>query len=294
MITYTKDASIAVSGKASTGNSKIYINDNQVTVTNKAFSQTVTLQEGLNLITVKMVPNPSGKSNSKLLKVVRTSIAPYLAVQAPLNGQVVNGTSITVSGVVGSTNPVKVTVNGVQATVSGGNFSSSPVNLVERNNSLTVIATDSNNLTTKVTLNVIRDTTNPVLANITPVDGANLNTNPVTVSGTVTDASPVSVIVNGIAASVTGGQFTVSVPVTEGANVLNIQAIDSAGNATSLPRNVLIDTMPPAAFTPTADPANWSNNNKPTICFSTTDNGSGIARLPRQFRMGSMQFKLKR
>ena len=223
-----------------------------------------------------MVPNPSGKSNTKLLKVIRTNTAPYLTVLDPLNGQVVNTTSITVSGAVGSTNPVKVTVNGVQATVSGGNFSSSQVSLAEGNNPLTVIATDSNNLITKVTLTVIRDTTKPVLSNIKPVDGANLNTNPVTVSGTITDASPVSVLVNGIAATVAVGQFTVSVPVTEGANVLNIQATDSAGNVTSITRNIYIDTNPPAAFTPVANPVSWSNNNKPTITFSTTDSESGI------------------
>jgi len=189
---------------------------------------------------------------------------------------VVKDAQVAVSGEVSSLTTVKVTVNGKAATVSSGSFYSSPVTLAEGANKLTVIATDQNGRTSTTTLTVQRDGTAPVLSAIIPAEGAYLNTLTVTVSGKVSDASPVAVLVNGQAATLTGSQFSATVAVQEGANVLKIAAGDSAGNTANVTRNVSIDTGAPDAFTPTASASSWTNNNKPTITFSTTDSESGI------------------
>jgi hypothetical protein len=64
-----------------------------------------------------------------------------------------------------------------------------------------------------------------------PADGATITTSPVTVSGTVTGEEPISVIVNGVAASVAAGTFSASVPLTSGPNTIVAVATD-AGSRT--------------------------------------------------------------
>ena len=281
-ITYTTAASITVSGKTSILTGKVFINGAEVKLNNFSFSQAVALQEGLNLITVKVSLLGSNIYNLKQFKVVRNSSVPTLKVLSPADGQVVNASQITVSGVASSLTPVTVSVNGKAATVDSGSFTSSPVSLAEGSNKLTVIARDQNGLTSQAVLSIRRDSAKPALSGITPAEGAYLNALTVKVSGTVSDASPVAVLVNGVAATVSVSdsdsdqQFSATVTVSEGANTLNIQATDSAGNSATATRNVLVDTGAPAAFIPAANISGWSNNNKPTITFSATDSGSGI------------------
>ena len=279
-ITYTTASSITVSGKTSILTGKVFINGSEVKLSNFSFSQGVALQEGLNLITVKVSLLGSNIYNLKQFKVVRNSSVPTLKVLSPADGQVVNVSPITVSGVASSLTPVAVSVNGKAATVDSGSFTSSPVSLAEGSNKLTVIAKDQNGLTSQAVLTIRRDSAKPVLSGITPAEGAYLNALAVKVSGTISDGSPVSVLVNEVAAtvsdSVSDKQFSATVTVSEGANILNIQATDSAGNSATVARNVLVDTGAPAAFTPAANISGWSHNSKPTITFNTTDSGSGI------------------
>jgi RHS repeat-associated protein len=282
-ILYTSEARITISGQVIIPSSRITINGTAVPVQNNKFSTSYPLQEGLNLLTIKLVPSAgSTQVNTLQRKVVRTAAAPYLKVRYPADGQVVKDKQLIVSGEAGSLGPVKVTVNGKAATVSGGGFYSSPITLVEGSNKLTVIATGQNGRTTQAVLTVRCDNAAPALSGIIPAEGAYLNSLTISVSGTINDASPVSVLVNGVAATVSTTdqpsvqKFSVSIAVHEGANALEIIATDSAGNATPVTRNVFIDTHPPQAFTPTANPGGWTNNNKPVITFGTSDGESGV------------------
>ncbi len=280
-ITYTTASSITVSGKTSILTGKVFINGAEVKLlSNFSFSQGVALQEGLNLITVKVSLLGSSIYNIKQFKVVRNSSVPSLKVLSPADGQVVNASQITVSGTASSLTPVAVSVNGKAATVDSGSFTSSPVSLSEGSNTLTVIAKDQNGLTSQAVLTIRRDSAKPVLSGITPAEGAYLNALTVKVTGTISDASPVAVLVNGVAATVSDSdsdkQFSATVRVSEGENTLNIQATDSAGNSATTVRNVFVDTGAPASFTPAANISGWSHNNKPTVTFSTADSGSGI------------------
>ena len=280
-ITYTREAQITVSGAVIIPTSRITINGVAVTVQNNRFSTVYPLKEGLNLLTIKLVPSAgSTQVNTLFRKVVRASGAPYLKVLNPADGEVTSAAQISVSGEVSSLLPVTVTVNGKAATLKSGSFTSSPVSLAEGSNKLTVIAKDQNGLTSQAVLTIRRDSAKPVLSGITPAEGAYLNALTVKVSGTISDASPVSVLVNGVAATVSVSdsdkQFSTTVTVSEGANILKIQATDSAGNSATATRNVFVDTGAPADFTPVANISGWSNNSKPTITFNTTDSGSGI------------------
>jgi hypothetical protein len=63
---------------------------------------------------------------------------------------------------------------------------------------------------------------------------------------------------------------------TEGIHNVTVRAFDEAGNNIDGYVDVYIDLTPPANFTPTADPAGWTNNDQPQITFSTTDALSSI------------------
>jgi len=201
---------------------------------------------------------------------------PYLNVRTPVDGQITKDSVITVSGEVSTQVPVQVTVNGQPATVSAGTFTLNGVALTEGDNPLTVIATEINGGTSQTTLTVKRDSTPPGLSNISPADGTYFNTAHITVSGQVSDMTPVTVTVNGTEASVANGWFSIDIPINEGQNFLNIVARDAAGNLSSSISSVFGDTQPPAAFTPAANPAGWTQNNRPTITFGTTDAESGL------------------
>jgi hypothetical protein len=76
------------------------------------------------------------------------------------------------------------------------------------------------------------DTTPPVVNITSPTDQAVfLNQTPITVVGTIND-NTAAVTVNGVAASVTNGQFSAAgIPLAEGANTITASAADQAGNA---------------------------------------------------------------
>ncbi len=284
--TYTQAAGITVTGQVQGAAGKIFINESETPLINKSFQRTVTLAEGLNLITVKVFPSGGGKfARVKTVKVIRTSTAPDLKLLYPLSGQAVNTSPITVSGQVGSLTPVTVTVNGIKATVNNGCFAAT-VTLKEGGNKLTVKAVDQNGLTSVVEAEVKLDRTPPLLTEVQPPEGAYLNHSAVMVSGKVRDASPVTILVNGIAAAVSSpagapvepAPWTAALSLTEGVHAVKIEARDSAGNTVLISRNIGVDVLPPAEFTPVADPAGWTNNNRPVIRFGTTDSGSGISR----------------
>lgn len=69
-------------------------------------------------------------------------------------------------------------------------------------------------------------------------------TRTVTVLGTIDDASA-SVTINGTSATISGGNFSASVTLSEGNNTITATATDPAGNAATASVAVNLDTVPP-------------------------------------------------
>jgi len=89
------------------------------------------------------------------------------------------------------------------------------------------------------------DTVPPQLIVSTPQDNAVLNSKDIAVSGTVDVGATIKV--NGQAASVdSAGHFSATVHITGNSAVINITAVDSAGNSTQKTLHVSLDTIPPA------------------------------------------------
>jgi YD repeat-containing protein len=129
---------------------------------------------------------------------------PVLTITAPAANAITRDTAVVVTGTVQDQTAVQVTVNGAPATVSGTSFSGTAQLPVEGTHTIHVVATDAAGLTTDSIRTVIRDTQAPVLTVNTPADGLITKQTSVTVSGTVTDATPVTVNVNGIPLPVDG------------------------------------------------------------------------------------------
>jgi len=117
--------------------------------------------------------------------------------------------------------------------------------------------TDQFGLTATVTANVSIDLTAPSLSITSPANGAIVASSPLTVTGTVSDALSgiSSVTCNGVAATVQSGSFSCSMALVAGANSINVQASDVAGNTTSQSESVTFGTQPAiTSFSPGSAP----------------------------------------
>jgi len=200
---------------------------------------------------------------------------PQVQITSPVNGASLNGTPVTVSGTASDeTALTSVTVNGVAATVVGGNFNAS-VTLVEGANSITAIATDSSGNTANTSIQVTYtppDITPPLVQINSPANGATLTSASVTVSGTASDETALTgVTVNGVAATVVGGNFNASVTLVEGANSITAVATDSSGNTTSTSIQV---TYTPPDITPPLVQINSPANGATLTSASVTVSGT--------------------
>jgi hypothetical protein len=82
------------------------------------------------------------------------------------------------------------------------------------------------------------DKTPPAITLTAPADGASVTSDTVEVSGSVSDANAITeILVNGAAVSV-GANFSTPVPLTVGSNTIQVEAMDVAGNQTTVSRTV--------------------------------------------------------
>ncbi|HEX4915824.1 MAG TPA: hypothetical protein VFV51_17820, partial [Vicinamibacterales bacterium] len=110
-------------------------------------------------------------------------------------------------------------------------------------NPLTVSATDAAGNTASSTLSVTYARA-PVVTITSPANLAYLNLSPTTVTGTVDDATAV-VNINGLNAPVSGGQFSVLLPIAEGPTIVAATATSSSGATGSASISVTLDTTAP-------------------------------------------------
>jgi RHS repeat-associated protein len=189
----------------------------------------------------KTYVRPSGQS-----PVVTDNFTVPAGVGAPYTMYVQNGTS---SGGSRATS-ASVTLNGTEL-LTQSNFSNAvgsmvrSVTLTSSNTiSVQVESTPGNQITVRI---VGQDVGAPGLTIATPAQNAITKQSTIAVTGTVTDATAVSVKVNGVSATITNGNYTATVPLaTEGSNTIHVIATDAAGNTTDSTRTVIRDTQAPA------------------------------------------------
>ena len=206
-----------------------------------SFVMTYTLLlEGSNDLTITAT-DPAGNTSSAYFTVVLDTDPPRIDITSPAEGQVVNTSTLNVTGSIidQNINEVTVSVNGSlpQAlTLTGTNFSG-VANLVPGQNTLIFQATDKAGNTASVTWSVLLDVEAPAVAIRAPLSGAIL-------SGTTTVTVESSDGTSGIASIslFVDDQLhdTLNVPpfdfsldtsmLTSGVHTITVRAVDRAGN----------------------------------------------------------------
>ena len=158
----------------------------------------------------------------------------------PADGAVLASGQGTLTGQV--TGADTLTIDGQSVTIDGGAFSYS-FDLGQGQQVIQLVA-DGAGGQTATTHSLTIDTLAPAISVSSP-SAAVVADAALTVAGTATDPHLASVTVNGAAASLSGGAFSLPVTLVEGAQTLTIRAEDSLGHASVANVDVTLDSVAP-------------------------------------------------
>ncbi|MDC7222905.1 MAG: hypothetical protein PQJ60_04140, partial [Spirochaetales bacterium] len=277
---YTDEGSFTFSGRVSGNYIDLTINDESVSVSrSKGFEQTFTLEPGLNLYTFELL----GRDGETVLKretrqVYYQYVTEGLQVSTPVDGSYVDESTITISGSVIPWGLTGVYVNGSSAVVEGSTFSAD-YTLTEGENLISVTAEFDSGEIYSEDLTLYLDSTGPVISGVEPADDTMVGASSIVVSGYAEDSRELTHFINGDLVELTGTSFShVTSLDQEGNNDIEIIARDQAGNETVYPIfQVFRDLTGPVAFEVETDVEGWTNNNRPTLTFSTYDEAIGLS-----------------
>ena len=244
---YTSAAVIDVSGSVIDASpATVTVNGVDAAVSGSSFTATnVPIGSGPDVDVVVLATDAAGNT-ARISRVVHVDRdAPVVHIDRPAAGAFVGSAAIAVSGTVSDASPVVVRVNGVSATVGNGTFTAT-VPAADGPATLQAVAEDAAGNTAAFSVAVTVDTVTPQVTIATPAPGSVLRGAVVTVTGTVTDATPTVVLVNGVPATVSGSTFSAAVPVSDGAVTLAVVASDAAGNSATAATAVIVDSVAPA------------------------------------------------
>lgn len=159
--------------------------DGTINVTNSSgtytcsYIPTIALSDGTHTIKYEVYDN-DGNIKTTQISVKVDTVAPTLTVSQPENNIKVNKTPITVSGYTNdlTSSPVKLTVNGNTVTVDSNGYFTTEISLVNGDNTITVVSTDSAGKSTTITRTVNFNNKPPIIESISIVP------NPVESGGT--------------------------------------------------------------------------------------------------------------
>jgi hypothetical protein len=195
-----------------------------------------------------------GSVAERSFELVLDAEVPLVSITSPVDGATVNTPTLQVTGTATDDGSLlSVVVNGFEAARTGDQFAAT-VALEEGFNGLLAVATDAIGNEGLASGSIVLDTVPPEIRLEAPASGQLVNGATVRVAGAVVDGRGVATVsVNGEDAAVADGRFEATVPVSEGANVLTVTAIDLAGNVTEATRQLTRFTVPDVAITSPQD-----------------------------------------
>lgn len=127
-----------------------------------------TLEQGKHTFEFSVSDN-DGNIQSSTISIKIDTVPPTLNISSPSENIVTNQIQLTVSGYTNDalSSPVTVTVNGESVTVQSNGYFETNLSLIEGENLITIISTDSSGLKTEITRTVILDTKNPIISSVT-------------------------------------------------------------------------------------------------------------------------------
>jgi hypothetical protein len=205
--------------------------------------QTLTV-DGANQLVTGTVVDLSGQTASVNTIINLDQAAPLVSITSPLDGSSFTTGSAAISGLSSDalSGIASISCNNSLASMVGTSFNCS-IPLQPGTNVISVRATDvAGNISTA---SLSANLAGPKLVIISPAALDLLATNTVQVTGTVDDLN-VSVVVNGVTATVADGAFTAkNVTLREGNNLITATGINAAGGVGSASVTVVLDTTPP-------------------------------------------------
>jgi hypothetical protein len=205
--------------------------------------QTLTA-DGTNQIVTGTVVDLGSQTATTSVTINLDQTAPLVSIVSPADGSSFTTGIVPVSGLSSDSlsGIASIVCNSSPATVLGGNFNCS-VPLNPGTNAISVRVTDvaGNSSIANLSANLA----GPKVVITSPAALDLFSTNAIQVTGTVDDLN-VSVVVNGITATVANGSFTANnVSLREGNNLITATGINAAGGVGSASVNVVLDTTPP-------------------------------------------------
>lgn len=231
--------------------------------------------------TAGTVATADGTTLSGLQLVVKERVAPVITIVSPSSGAYVSnnkqpvvftitdetdGSGVDLTSLVVKLDGAAVAAATITSTAitNGYSVTYTPASaLADGSHTVTVDCKDhdGNSATQKSTTYKV-DTVPPTLNVTAPTEGYITNKSALTVAGTTNDAtsSPVTVTIKlngadqGAVTVGTGGAFSKSITLAEGANTIVITATDAAGKVSTVTRNVTLDTSVPVIKSATITP----------------------------------------
>ena len=206
-------------------------------------SQTLTI-DGANQMVTGTAIDLTGQIANTTATVNLDQTPPLVSITSPADGNSFTTGSVAVAGLSSDalSGIASISCNNSIASVAVGNFNCS-VPLQPGTNTIVVRVTDvaGNSATASLFANLA----GPKLVITSPAALDLFATNAIQVTGTIDDPN-VSVVVNGVTASVANGIFTANnVSLREGNNLITATGINGAGGVGSASVNVVLDTSPP-------------------------------------------------
>ncbi len=175
--------------------------------------------------------------------------APVFSDITPPDGALTAAAGVALAGRV-SADTAQVTVGGTPASLGAAQgstrpFTSQTVPLVEGVTTVALRAVDGVGLVTELDWHVERDGTAPLVTIGSPSSGTIVGAASTPVTGTASDLHLSGVSVNGVAATLTGGTWSATVPLLPGSNQITAVASDQVGNTSSATVTVIRDNTSP-------------------------------------------------
>lgn len=241
------ESALTLTGKVAESGSglrSVTCNGNAANVSDATFTCRVALQPSINRIEV-VAADRAGGSVSRVVDVTLDSTPPSLHLEPAGDGsQVVRDEWVDLVGYTDDQSGVAyATVNGAAAAVANGKFVHR-VMLQEGENRVSVVVADILG-NARTTTAVLRRVPQVRIAISTPADLATVGAAAISVSGTITPSN-VSVVVNDVPATVSGGTFTANnVPLAQGRTVVTAIATSPGGVVATSNVNIYRDSIPP-------------------------------------------------
>jgi hypothetical protein len=213
------------------------------------------LQNGNHVVAVRVRDRAGNLEEVKrTFTFLLDQVAPTVAISSPSAGDLVNRSTVRVTGTAADDSGVtSLTVNGQTASLTDGQFSA-VVGVVQGANELEVVAEDAAGRQATARVSITVDSEAPALVVESPKPNQKINHESALVTGRVEDANGVArVEIDGLLAILSQGRFDGEAPLQEGANSIAVRAFDTAGNVREIAVPVERFTLPEVEIESPAD-----------------------------------------